>query len=701
MSVEDAWESVFAMAQGNSGDGNSRKDAAATADHCMECPQPSKKAKRKPCTTLSSSSNSSSSSLEAYLSGRCSSTPDWSLHSSALIHSFAHHVQIEDLGSTLSEQQQQQHQPVCRKWKCKSTLLTTTALPTAACRVCSLPPGGHVWKRPLTSNTNSDALWNVYTSIRNIRCWCRSRLTFASAIEASSSSSSLPLPTRAAAVVVAVPHGPWLWTDLRDALAPHWNETKSSLDCAVAVPARALLEQHGPAVERRCAAVNENSHEDFECLVQCIMACDTVYYQVYYAQLTSTSAESINGSKEKRQHQTVPRHAIPHPVSYFGEWDGSGPSDEQNDAETSSTENALATLHHLRQAETATIFQDWMRRYPKVASSFHHWSKPVQSDKSFDALHATLAPPLLSAWRDSCRDFVCHLYSYATLTHATLSAVCDTMLRHDCTRILEVGAGTGYLAHVLSTTLAPRQRPSHAGFQTSGSWVTATDAVPDGNNEYHAATPAFVDCIHSGDSTRSKFWNQPFLAHHQNATTGLSHTVLLVCYPPPQSSMAVQTVRHFFEHCQGHLLIHIGEFKGLTGDSAFEQYLISHCCCLPQRWPCLLWGTDAAHVTIWERKKKDPARATTLQGKQSFAARQQGLANTARSLLLPCVHCGDQESMRRCRFLRSLTYCSKKCCLAHAMARQEALARAMIDVSALPALLDFDNPQHYSTLQWP
>jgi hypothetical protein len=565
-------------------------------------------------------------------------------------------------------------------------------------------------ERPLSSSTNGDdaLFWNVYTSVRNIRCWCRSRLLAMSNNASSVAAISLPKPTQAAAVVVIVPCCPWLWTDLRDALS-YLDETtsheSSSLE-AIAIPARSLLEQHGPAVERRFAGAavvttaaepSSDNYKDFECLVQCMIACDTVYYQLYYAQLTHTAAAAaaaaIGWGTER--HRTVPLHnAIPHPVTYFGEWDDSDTSDEQNGT-TPPTQNALAALHHLRQAETATIFQDWMQRYPKVTASLDNWWKSARSDNSLDALHATLAPPLLSAWRDSCRDFLCHLYSYATITNANLWTMCDTLItRHDCTRILEVGAGTGYLAHSLTLALPPH----HASFQTSGPWITATDAVPDANNEYHAATPAFVDHMHRGDSTRSKFWSQPFVSL-RSGSAGLSHTALLLCYPPPQSSMAVQTVRHFFEQCQGRILIHIGEFKGLTGDAAFEQYLITHCHCLPQRWPCLSWGTDAAHVTIWERKKQDPVLPTTWQGKQSFAARQeQSPANTARSLLLPCVQCGVHESIRRCRFLRSLTYCSKKCCLAHAMVRREALARAILDVSALPVLLDCDNPQHYSTL---
>ena len=49
------------------------------------------------------------------------------------------------------------------------------------------------------------------------------------------------------------------------------------------------------------------------------------------------------------------------------------------------------------------------------------------------------------------------------------------------------------------------------------------------------------------------------------------------------------------------VLIHIGEFKGLTGSSPFEHYLLRYFYCT-DRWPCLTWGTDAAEVTVWRAR---------------------------------------------------------------------------------------------------
>ena len=47
--------------------------------------------------------------------------------------------------------------------------------------------------------------------------------------------------------------------------------------------------------------------------------------------------------------------------------------------------------------------------------------------------------PLMCEWRDSCRDFSCHLFAYAVPSDAAL----QEMASHG--GVVEVGAGLGYM----------------------------------------------------------------------------------------------------------------------------------------------------------------------------------------------------------------------------------------------------------------
>ena len=48
----------------------------------------------------------------------------------------------------------------------------------------------------------------------------------------------------------------------------------------------------------------------------------------------------------------------------------------------------------------------------------------------------------------------------------------------------------------------------------------------------------------------------------------------------------------------GKVVIHVGEFSGLTGSKKFQIMLKANFE-LIKRFDCLHWGTDSADVTIW------------------------------------------------------------------------------------------------------
>ena len=126
------------------------------------------------------------------------------------------------------------------------------------------------------------------------------------------------------------------------------------------------------------------------------------------------------------------------------------------------------------------------------------------------------------------------------------------------------------------------------------------------------------------------------------------------------------------------MLVHIGEFKGLTGNKSFEELLLRQFEC-QERHTCLSWGTDASEVSFWVRK---PA---SNQSERS-------------AMLLPCSHCGKHGAVRRCRLLRYLVYCGEMCYKRDLASRNLHLGINMIDLGA-KCSLDFLSDKHFSKLQ--
>jgi len=393
--------------------------------------------------------------------------------------------------------------------------------------------------------------------------------------------------------------------------------------------------------------------------VRLFIACDAIYYQLYYLQITgklpsddqyiphpleyfgrSNLTLDINAAKARLQKWTskmrrkLPEQSLQNLMARYGM--------EHNPR----SENPLSALHYYRLLETVSVLgkaDDWM-------NDGDLWS---QVSKAHQEEHETTAPPLLCDWRDSCRDFLCHLYAYATIPNAGLNRIQQLLKQYNVRDgVVEVGAGTGYLAHLLSDR---------------GISVAAFDICPtsktDGN-EYHGGTPSFVRVEKGNVRTLSKA-----------SIPGLDRKALLLCYPPPKSSMAYDCLRRFLDE-GGSCFIHVGEFKGLTGSADFEVCLLKRFDCI-ERLPCLAWGTDASEVTFW--LKKDPSKPTKA------------------SLLLPCSHCQKKEATKRCRLLRYLEYCNVECFKKHEPFRKEHLRMSMIDTMAMESL-DFASSKHFSSL---
>jgi hypothetical protein len=549
---------------------------------------------------------------------------------------------------------------------------------TAPCTRCAQPSGMHQMKYDLSCRTPQDTVFGLFVTIRNIRCSCRmelvmfSQLAFtANDIEVDESRyfafhpnvlSDLLLELQRLQSEAGTDH-------LTDGLL--CNVTLRYLDCLV---------QH---VQQMTVAAELNDDARRRKCIECIMKCDEVYYRMYYNCLVSQPRPTAPESK------SPPKAQIPPPLAYFSEWlqvdqqqtigSNSIVENPTEIATPDSQENPLFRLYQFRSIETTAIFgKEWF-----------HQSAHGPTAKSGDYRPSSCTfQSLFLEWNRSCRDFLCHVYCYATLSNSLMRQVL-TKLQHDyqCTNIIEMGAGTGYLAHWLSTvcSLDTPGIPVH---------VFAYDVAPNPPalveakwkskqnpssvvNEYHADMAGYYFPVLYGDCHSVSSFVIP--------TSPTGTTALLLCYPPPDSSMAYDALRNYCLHTRKSascpLLIHIGEFKGLTGSLEFEEYLLNHFTCV-ERWPCRTWGgIDAATVTIW-------------------TGHHASLFKSSRSLLLPCAQCHEKESIRRCQFLRSVVYCSLDCYRAHCdkmMSQQDERCRLLRDDAN--EMLDFENESHFAVLR--
>ncbi len=444
----------------------------------------------------------------------------------------------------------------------------------------------------------------------------------------------------------------------------------------------------------------------FDDLLSLIMKCDVAYYRLYYLQV----AGYLPILKDSKSGKMI---YIPHPPSYFGTnnlgWNVMGGKEYKkgmlnrirhslgiddafdsisaekwryilnplglthDDIEpitrdhTGREKDPLSFMHENRFMEGLLVFwrSGWItsnQAYLQTVNALSV-SNQTRSDchQKFYVQHETIGPQILVDWRDSCRDLLCNLYSYATIPPSILLRVKNDLRDLDSVNnIVEMGAGTGYLAYL---------------FDQEGFHMSAFDVAPTISknnvmrNEYHGLTQPFFD-VKKGDikQLRSVLKNQK---------RGNS-IALLLCYPPPLSSMA-EDMLLAFKSLGGRCVIHVGEFSGLTGSSKFER-LLQRDFKLVSRYDCLQWGTDCTEATIWWRDN----------GKK-------GEMNV--SDLIPCSCCQKEEASKRCRLSRSIKYCSSECFYDHFTERSIHLALNNVPfctTSGTKGYLSYDDPRHFA-----
>ena len=445
----------------------------------------------------------------------------------------------------------------------------------------------------------------------------------------------------------------------------------------------------------------------FDELVRVMNATDAIYFRLYYIQVTGC-IPILGNSLKNMIH-------LPHPSTYFGvdnlafnisrgvKWrddfvnqvfdqvfHGIGRDDQKSSILEKLKEfleplglhesvgdevDPLTFLHHNRFNEGLLVFRasNWIysnQAYEQTTTLVEMEGDSSLNDSSeeqFYKKHETISSPILSEWRDSCRDFLCNLYGYATIHTTTLKNIKEVIRQlPDVNCIVEMGSGTGFLARLISNIgididaydIAPTPSLQH-------SFVYRNEY-----NDYHGSTPSFYR-VNKGDS---KYLTSFFKTNRKNAKS----TALLLCYPPPQVTMAEEML-NVFRSCGGKCIIHVGEWSGLTGSLRFQDMLNSDFE-LINRFDCLHWGTDCAEVSIWYAK---------------------GPKDDCNVPLLPCSKCRVVESKKQCRLLRLLRYCSSKCFEGHK--RERSFLLSLYNVPLLRSKdkqddMSFNNLNHFKII---
>jgi hypothetical protein len=426
----------------------------------------------------------------------------------------------------------------------------------------------------------------------------------------------------------------------------------------------------------------------FDEIVRLIICCDAVYFRMYYLQ---------NSGNLPIEDEHV---FLPHPPTYFGSknvaWDVLDHTidlvkmirknnTEINDARWDDLMNelgiapssrgldSLSFMQKNRLSESILIFRktSWIlskEAKDQYMESTKNKSNAQDPETLFYTTHETPAPAILRDWRDSCRDFLCNLYAYATISPRMIDEIKGILRQKNivCKNVVEIGAGTGYIANL---------------FCKAGLRVTAFDVAPtkigdipygDDNtsNEYHGSSPPFCRVEYADSGNLQSIFGQ----------RKAEETALLLCYPPPLSDMAEASLKSFVNR-GGRIVIHIGEFSGLTGSSKFENFLSCQFD-IKYRARCLNWGSDAAEITVWTKSKK--------------------LGKQCPRILVQCSRCKNLNAIWRLRMCRPLSYCTETCFDAHKVERGLHFAFNMIpdamNANDLISFSGFDKEKYFVSL---
>ena len=560
-------------------------------------------------------------------------------------------------------------------------------------------------------NKDNSCSWPylLFTCLRNIRCCAKIVIKTSTSELDKTSSNSLAESIRQESKEITSLQSIFLSQLPYDEGSILRSKTTTVLECS-----QQLLR----SVNQYKKSKNFVDDKVFEDAIRLIISCDALYYRLIYEQYTGYLPPPIfikqDDMDDKRR---MMRLFLPHPPQYFyslldsvddileksdnillqDTTELNDPSIEailhyciptndevQQDDDGQNimkTDHALANIFQYRWYETIDLFHNsgWSKsshtKSLVMKSLVKANNKTIIDSSSLDR-HDTPAPSLLVEWRDSCRDFMCNLYAYATLPPKTIDAIIKFLSKRNQPRLVEYGAGTGYILKTLHDAYSRSANKGDNNISVEAYDILPTpqvsnntdDVTKSSMNEYHGHTPAYFNVQRSNSCWSFKG----------------NDMVLILCYPPPQSTMAYDILKSFLDG-GGKYLIHVGEFKGLTGDDKFEKLLQLKMNCR-DRLPTLTWGTDASHVTIWKLRKDS---LESNKGERKKKAKMP--------LLLPCSNCNVRESVKRFRLDRTVVYCSEACCEQDDRRRNKLLRYRTIEFDSKQNF-EFSNAQHFDDL---
>eukprot|EP00658_Telonema_sp_P-2_P035137 TRINITY_DN25603_c0_g1_i3.p1 TRINITY_DN25603_c0_g1~~TRINITY_DN25603_c0_g1_i3.p1 ORF type:complete len:400 (-),score=73.96 TRINITY_DN25603_c0_g1_i3:423-1622(-) len=342
-------------------------------------------------------------------------------------------------------------------------------------------------------------------------------------------------------------------------------------------PTADALLKHYTEGRRFCS---EKITEDHDQLIRLLISLDEMYYRLFYLSLSDPTAR------------------LPDLCAYFNGWAwqaAPGTLDAFANGQQLS-ENARSSLQQVWGFPLAgtKLFDPTRNPNPLLTLLQARWLESCErfGSRQLSGLSVCVAKPsckgqivtmkggdprcepLLSAWRDSCRDYACHLFAFAVPNDAALEELCS----HG--DIVEVGAGLGYWASLMAGR---------------GVQVAAYDKHPTSKsmNEYHGRARAWYQVLEGDTDVVCK---QPGKA-------------LFLCYPPPASPMALSALRMYLR-AGGQTVLHVGEWQGDTGTVEFQQELLRSCQ-LVRRVKLPNWGNTCYELTVWSPGPNGttPARA--------------------------------------------------------------------------------------------
>ena len=215
-------------------------------------------------------------------------------------------------------------------------------------------------------------------------------------------------------------------------------------------------------------------------------------------------------------------------------WGNLLPFNSSNTSASSKVKNPLLDVHFARWRESVCLLST-LELIPdtsetsKLLTSCRPQVIPKGETPTMKGTDPLL-PVVLRQWNDGCRIWPCHLYSFATPTVPALEKLAGLA------PLVEIGAGTGYWAHMVRT------------FTSTPESIIAYDKDPPCSlgrvvkgNDYHGKSRAWTAVRKGGPEAA---------AQHSQAT-------LFLCYPPPDNAMGLLALRAY----KGDCVCYVGELK--------------------------------------------------------------------------------------------------------------------------------------------